>query len=190
MSGKLHRQRKHQAWTLLEIMIGLAVFSICGLALMSMFLFATRSFVAMSNYAVLDKVNRQAMDKLTAEIRQAKQINNFTTNPPTLNLVNGDGLTVVYTFNPKSQQMVRDASDGSHEVLLTNCSLLNFYLYKRNPSNANYGIFPVATADWKNTAKVIELTWKTAIALSPTAAINSENVQTARIVIRKAQTTD
>ena len=49
-----------------------------------------------------------------------------------------DGLTVIYTFNPNSHQMVRDASDGSHQVLLTNCNLLNFDLRQRNPTSKVY----------------------------------------------------
>ncbi len=168
-------------------MVTVGVFAIAGLALMSMFIFSIRSFAAMSNYAVLDKANREAMDKLTREIRQAKLVTSYTTNPPTLSLVNGDGTTVIYTFNPNTQQMVRDGSDGSHEILLTNCTLLNFDLRQRNPSNGVWGIFPPAQGQWQQTVKAIELTWKTSMTVSPTANVNSENVQTARIVIRKQQ---
>jgi Tfp pilus assembly protein PilW len=181
------RNRNNRAWTLVEMMVAVGVFSIGGVALTSFFVFGLRSFAAMSNYAVLDKANRQAMDKLTCEIRQARQVTNFTTNPPTLSLLSGDGLTVIYTFNPNTQQMVRDASDGSHQVLLTNCSLLNFDLRQRNPSNGVWGIFPPAQNQWQATVKAVELTWKTSMTISPTAAVNSENVQTARIIIRKQQ---
>lgn len=180
---KPQRGAKH-AWSLPELMVAVAIFSISGLALASFFIFSLRSFAAMSNYAILDKANREAMDKLTREIRQAKQVTSFSTNPPSLNLVNGDGLTVIYTFNPNSHQMVRDASDGSHQVLLTNCNLLNFDLRQRNPSNGVWGIFPAATGQWQQTVKAVELTWKTSMNISPTANVNSENVQTARIVIR------
>lgn len=189
MCGKTGN-RPTRAWTLTEMMVALAIFSIVGLALASFMIFGARSFVAMSNYAQLDKANREALDLLTREIRQAKHVSDYTTNPPTLKLVSGDGKTVIYTFNPVSETMVRDASDGSHKVLLENCKLLNFNLYKRNPSNANYGIFPTAENDWKNTAKVLVLTWKTSMTISPTERVTSENVQTARIVIRKADTYD
>jgi prepilin-type N-terminal cleavage/methylation domain-containing protein len=182
--------RKRSGWTLVEMMVALAIFGIAGAAIASFYVFGSRSFAALSNYAILDKSNREALDLLTREIRQAKHVLNYSTNPPTLSLISGEGHTIVYTFNPSSQQMVRDSSDGSHKVLLNNCQLLNFNLYKRNPSNANYGIFPTATDDWKNTAKVLVLTWKTSMTISPTARVTSENVQTARIVIRKAQTYD
>jgi hypothetical protein len=44
----------------------------------------------------------------------------------------------------------------------------------------------VATNSWQLTGKVLQLTWKTSIS-QPNGIANSENVQTARIVIRKQQ---
>jgi len=171
----------------MEMAVAVGVFSIAGLALSSLFMFSIRSFAAMANYAILDKANRQAMDTMSAEVRQAQYVTSYTTNPPTLTILNGDGLTVSYSFSPSTHQMVRSASDGTRQVLLTNCSLLDFSLFQRNPSNANYGIFPAAVGQWQTSVKAVELTWKTAMTISPTANVNSENVQTARIVIRKQQ---
>jgi prepilin-type N-terminal cleavage/methylation domain-containing protein len=187
MCGK-SLKRSRSGWTLVEMMVAMAIFTLAGLAISSFYIFGARSFAAMSNYAILDKSNREALDLLTREIRQAKHVLNYSTNPPSLSLISGDGHTVVYTFNPSTKQMVRDSSDGGHKVLLNDCQLLNFNLYKRNPSNANYGVFPTAESDWRHTAKVLVLTWKTSMTISPTARVTSENVQTARIVIRKAQT--
>ncbi len=189
MCGKTGSKRT-QAWTLVEMSVAMAIFSICGLAVASLWTFTARSFAALSNYAILDQANRQAMDKLTYEIREAKHVVNYTVSPPTLTLLNGVGTTVIYSFNPNTLQMVRDASDGAHEILLNNCQLLNFELFKRVPSNGVYGSYPTTTTDWKNTAKVLVLSWKTSMAISPTARVTSENVQTARIVIRNAQTYD
>ncbi len=169
----------------MEIMMAVGIMGVFTLAFGSTYVFSIRTYAALSNYSALDKANRQAMDKLTREIRQAVLVNNFTTNPPTLSLVNGDGLTVVYSFNPRTRQMVRDASDGSHQVLLTNCTLLNFDLRQRNPSNGVWGIFPPAVNQWQQTVKAVQLSWKTSMNISPTANVTSENIQTARIVIRK-----
>jgi hypothetical protein len=88
--------------------------------------------------------------------------------------------------------MLRSTSDGTVQTLLTNCSLLNFSLFQRNPSNS-FGIYSAsnvlvqATGDWMHQVKAVELTWKTSMTISPTANVNSENVQTARVVIRKQQ---
>src|SRR5689334_18661383 len=162
-------KRAKGGWTLPEMLVATGVFSITGVALASLFVFGIRSFAAMSNYAVLDKANRQAMDKLSAEVREAVQVIGYSNNPPALTILSGDGLTVTYSFNPTTRQMVRAASDGTHQTLLTNCSLLNFSLYQRNPSNANFGIYSAsnvlvqATGDWMHQVKAVELTWKTAM---------------------------
>ena len=82
--------------------------------------------------------------------------------------------------------MLRTSSDGTSRLLLNNCSLLQFDLFTRCPSNGMFGVFPVAMNNWSNTVKVLQLTWKTSIS-QPSGIANSENVQTARIVIRKQQ---
>jgi prepilin-type N-terminal cleavage/methylation domain-containing protein len=168
--------------TLIEMMVAVGVFSICGLALASVYLFAMKSFTAMGNYATLSQHNRHAMDLLTSEIRQAKQVTAYSTN--SITIVNGDSVTVTYLFRPQTQQMVRTASDGSYQVLLNNCDLINFNLFQRNPIGGSYDIYPAATGNWQQTVKVVQLSWKTSRTLFNNM-INSEDVQTARIVIRK-----
>jgi prepilin-type N-terminal cleavage/methylation domain-containing protein len=175
-----------RGWTLVEMMVAVGVFSVSSLALGSMFIFSVRSFAAMANYAILDKANRQAMDQITAEIRQAKYVSDYTANPPALTLVNGEGKTVIYGFS--AGQMTRTVN-GARQMVLTNCTLLQFGLFMRPPTtNATFDLYPVqAGQNWQQLVKVVQLTWKTSLNISPTANVNSENVQTARIVIRKQQ---
>lgn len=179
-----------QAWTLVEMMMGLAVFSIAGLALAAISLFSVRSFASMSNYAVLDQYNRQAMDQLTFEIRQAQKVVSYSSNAvsSSLGIINGDGLNVSYVFDGSKQQVRRTASDGTSRVLLTNCNLLAFGLYMRPPTNGTFDIYPVAMGtNWQQLVKVVQLSWKTSMSICPTPVVNSEDIQTARIVIRKQQ---
>ena len=181
-------QRSRSAWTLVEIMVAVAVFSIVGLVLMGTYLFSVKTMASMYNYALLDQSNRQAMDQLTREIRQARKVLNYTTNSITILTADENNATntVTYSFSPNAQKMIRTSTDGTSKAILNNCSLLSFQLFKRCPSNSIFGSFPVATNDWMNTVKVLQLTWKTSIVLS-TGIINSENIQTARIVIRNQQ---
>lgn len=181
------------AWTLIELMVSVGVFSIAGLALATIFLFSVRSYTAMANYAVLDQYNRQAMDQLTYEIRQAQQVTGYSSNATSssLSIINGTGLGVTYTFDAGNRQVRRSATDGSSKVLLTNCSLLNFGLFMRPPTNGSFEVYPVgmdtAGSNWQQMVKVVQLSWKTAMTISPTMNVNSEDIQTARIVIRKQQ---
>jgi type II secretory pathway pseudopilin PulG len=178
-----------RAWTLMEMMIAVGVFSVASAALATLFLFSIKSFTGMANYAILDKENRHAMDVLTREIREAARVNSYTTNPVTsLQLLKRDGSTVTYSFNPVANTMTRTSSlNPTEEVLLNNCRLLHFNIYKRCPSNGNWGIFPADITNVQTEVKLIELTWQASKQICPYMITNSENIQTARIVIRNQQ---
>jgi hypothetical protein len=180
--------KQQAAWTLAEMMVATGVFSISGLALATIFLFCIRSFAAMTNYAVLDKANRHAMDILTQEIRQAQKVISYSSNSTStsLGIVNGSGVNVTYTFDASKQQFIRN--DGNSTILLTNCNLVAFGLYQRPPESNSFDMYPLnTTSNWQTQVKTIQLTWKTSMNICPTAQINSEDVQTASIVIRKQQ---
>ena len=176
------------AWTLVEMMMSLGVFSIAAAALATILLFSVRGFAAMSNYAVLDQYNRQAMDTVTYELRQSQKILNYQSNATsrTLSILNGSGVNVNYIFDATKQQVRRVGDDGTSKVLLTNCNLLDFGLYMRPPTNGTFDVYPIQMgSNWQTTVKVVQLSWKTAMMISPIAKVNSEDIQTARIVIRK-----
>src|SRR5260221_12067539 len=80
-------RRRFQAWSLVEMMVGVSVFSLTGLALASLSLFGVRGFTTLANYAVLDQYNRQAMDQFTYELRQCKYIVNYTSNATSRSII-------------------------------------------------------------------------------------------------------
>ena len=173
---------KNGAWTLLEMMVAVAVFAIAGGAVGSAYVFSLRSFQGLSNYACLDQQNREAIDRITREVRQANSVSSFDNYlTRKLVIVSGDAnrSQITYTFNRYTQQLTR-TQNGKTDVLLNNCSLINFNLGMR-PPNTNYGYYPTMDV---NKAKIVDFTWKTSRSL-PGSVVNSENIQTARIVIRK-----
>lgn len=176
----IKKPNRRGGWTLLEMMIAVTVFSIAGAAVGATYLFGIRSFQAISNYAQLDQQNREAMDLLTREIRQANSVTAYQNGANSyLTLVDGNRVPITYTFNGTTRQFIR-TSNGVPRVLLEDCSLLSFNLGMR-PPNTNFGYFPTTNV---NLAKIVDLTWRTSREL-PGGVINSENIQTARIVIRK-----
>jgi hypothetical protein len=177
-----------RGWTLPEMMVAVGIFSLSGMALLGTYIYSVKSMASMYSYALLDAANRQAMDKLTSEIRQSKNVLAYTTNSITVLTAREDGTTVPvrYAFDGNRKRMLRISPTEGTRILLENCSLLQFDLFTRCPSNSVFGSFPVAINNWSNTVKVLQLTWKTSI-VQPTGIANSENVQTARIVIRKQQ---
>lgn len=185
---KFVAKSKAAGWTLVELMVAVGIFSISGLALATIFMFCIRSFAAMTNYATLDMCNRHAMDVATAEIRQAQQVLSFATNATStsLTILNGSGVNVTYAFDSTTKQFTRN--DGTSHVLLTNCNLVAFGLYIRPITSNSFDMYQLNTGtNWQQEVKTIQLTWKTSMNLCPTAQINSEDVQTACIVIRKQQ---
>ncbi|HWW02089.1 MAG TPA: prepilin-type N-terminal cleavage/methylation domain-containing protein [Candidatus Acidoferrum sp.] len=184
-----------RAWTLIEMMVAVAVFSIVAAALGTIFMFSLRSYAAMANYALLDQYDRQAMDLVTKEIRQAQSFVDYTSNATTRALIitNGDGVQVTYAFDSSKQRVTRAGTDGSFKILLTNCNLLSFNLFMRPPAPPTNSLFdgypPVIASGsgWQKTVKVIQLSWKTSMSICPTPIVNSEDIQTACIVIRKQQ---
>ena len=181
-------QKIQKGWTLMEMMVATGVFSISGLALASIFLFCIRSFAALTNYATLDKCNRHAMDIVTAEVRQAQKVLGFSSNATStsLTILNGQGVNVTYAFDSTKQQFTRN--DGRSSILLTNCNLVAFGLYVRPPASNSFDMFPlVRSSNWQQQVKTVQLTWRTSMTICPTAQVNSEDIQTACIVIRKQQ---
>ena len=185
--------KTRQGWTLVETMVAVAILSLSGLALMGLYLFCVNGMASMYNYALLDQYNRQAMDQLSREIRQARGVVGYATNSITIQTANTDGSAgpnVTYSFNAIGQKLIRSSDDGTSKVLLNHCSLLQFQLFTRCPTNGTLdsitNAFPMATSDWTKTAKILQLTWKTAMRL-PSGAVNSENIQTARVVLRGQQ---
>jgi len=95
----------------------------------------------------------------------------------------GMGVSVTYWFNPALQQFVRSASDGSSRVLISSCALIQFDVFQRNTVAGTWDQYPVATSNWSEYVKVIRLTWKAARPVPGGPGV-SENVQTAKIIIR------
>ena len=174
-------RRSKQGFTLVELLVASCLFGITAAVLGTIFLFSTRSFACLANYAELDKINRTAMDTITKEVRQARLVTDVTAN--SVSLINGDGISVTYRFEPFSQRFMRTTADTS-KVLVSDCSLLNFDVYQRNNIAGTWDQYPVATHDWSEYVKVIRLTWK-AYRPVPGGPGVSENIQTAKIIIRK-----
>jgi len=176
-------QRKFKlGFTLVEMLVATGLFGVVMGGVCTVYMASTRGFASLANYAELDKINRTALDTLTKEIRQARLVTDVQSN--SFSIINGDNVSVTYWFNPSVKQFVRSASDGSSKVLISSCSLINFDVFQRNTVAGTWDQYPAATNNWSEYVKVIRLTWKTARAIPGGPGV-SENVQTAKIIIRK-----
>lgn len=175
----IKRTRKQAGWTLLEMMFAVAIFSIASAAVMGAYIFSLRSFQALSNYSQLDEQNREAVDQLTREIRSAKQVTAYTNGTSSyLHLVGRFNADITYTINNATRELIRTSNSVS-QVMLDDCNLIQFGVGSR--PFAQDGTFTPTTNI--NQIKVVYLSWKTGRSL-PSGVTNSENIQTAQVVLR------
>jgi prepilin-type N-terminal cleavage/methylation domain-containing protein len=162
--------------TLPEMMIAVLVASIVFGAVATLSMFGARSFVAMGNYADLDQASRNALDIMSRDIRQTKGLNSF--NATKLVFQDSDTNTLTYVYDPSAKTLTR-LKGTSRQILLKQCDYLNFDISQRNPSN-QFSFYPATSASM---AKLIDVSWKCSRTILG-AKVNTESVQTAKIVIR------
>jgi hypothetical protein len=164
--------------SLIQLLVGSAVASLVFLAVASMSVFSGRSFAALSNYVDLDMYSRNALDRMTREIRQTNKLKSFSSTQ--LTFEDFDGADLSYIYDPAAGTLAR-VKAGWSEVLLRECDLLNFSVFQRNPVNGSYDVYPTATAD---TCKLVQMSWICSRTILG-AKMNTESVQSAKVVIRK-----
>lgn len=169
---------RRAAFTLVEFLITLAVGSILFLAVAVLGLYAGRSFAGLANYTDLDSRSRNALDRLTRDVRQVNRLT--ASSASSLTFEDADGAPLSYVYSPGARTLSR-VKGGDALVLLTECDSLTFAIFQRNPIGGTYDQFPTGSAA---TTKLINVTWTCSRKILGTA-MNTENVQTAKIVIRK-----
>lgn len=169
--------RKSGGMTLVEIMVATAVASIAMAAVMSLWMYSARSMVAMGNYADLDRASRHALDVMSREIRSTRSLTSFSTNH--LQFVDYDNTPLTYRYNADSRELVRVKGANDRQVLLSQCDMLAFHISQRNPSN-HFTFYPTTIP---SQAKLIDVSWRCSREILG-ARVNTESVQTAKIVIR------
>lgn len=174
-------------FTLVEMLIATAVGGLVLSAVMAMSLFSARSFAAIGNYVDLDIKSRTALDTMTSDIRQALDLSSATSNSLSFHLVDiGTGATNVlqYTYDP-SGKTLRRSYLGQTTMLLTNCTFMQFSLYQRNPIGGTYDQYPLDSFSQPGLCKLIQLTWVCSRDVLKGRLVNTESVQSAKVVMRK-----
>jgi Tfp pilus assembly protein PilW len=173
-----NRRKASAGTTLVEALVTIGVTGLIMMALASMSMVSGRSFAAFANYVDLDSANRTAMDTLTRDLRECNRVTSFSATH--LVIEDGAGFNITYSYNPGQHTLTR-THGGVTKTLLKGCDALSFNIAQRNPVNGSYDVYPAATA---TTAKVVNVSWNCSRTLLGFKA-NTENVQTARIVIRR-----
>lgn len=174
---KAQRQR---GALLMDLLIGTGLGSVILTLVSLLTVYSARSFQAMTNYVDLDQTSRNALDKMSREIRQTTKLLASATNY--LSFQDFDGGTLVYTYDPVAQTLTRTKNGvADSRPLLTKCYYLNFSIYQRNTITNTYNQYPTATAA---TCKLVQLDWVCSRPIIGTGK-NTESVQSAKVVIRR-----
>ena len=173
--------------TLVETMVGAVTLVMVVGGVMTFTFFTARSFAAMTNYVDLDSKSRNALDRMTTEIRQADMLTaasdtslTFQTTDPASGAIH----TLQYSYDPTIKSVIR-TFDSQTNTLLKECTLWNAALCQRNATNATFGnAFSAVSTSRPDECKVIQLTWVCSRNIFGKMA-NTESVQSAHVVVRK-----
>jgi Tfp pilus assembly protein PilW len=186
-SIKFDTFNRQVAMTLVETLVAMAAgFVILG-TIGILTIWSARSFGALSNYVDLDNASRLALDQLTRDIRQVKGLVSLTTNQTLqqLEFEDSDEQRLYYRFSPGSKTLTK-VKNGVSQILLRDCDTLSFTIFQRNNISGTYDQYDVVSNNM-STCKLVQVSWVCSRKLLPTDLINSESVQTAKIVLRAAQ---
>ena len=164
---------------LVEVMISLAIGSMAMALLATVAFNCGRSFLVLGNYAELQRQNQSAVDLLTRDVRRSLSLSSYTSN--SISLVDFDGKVLAYTYDPVKKTVIR-SKEGEARVLLEGCTEIHFQISQRTPVGGSFEFYPTATTE---TCKVVDVSWNCGRAILGVLSASSEDVQTARIVIRK-----
>jgi Tfp pilus assembly protein PilW len=160
--------------TLPEMMVAMTLGCLVLSVIAILFLFSARSFSAMGNYVNMDSNSRNALDRMSLELRQAGGLTEFT--PSHLKFARG-GTTnsfVIYDWNPTTRRLTEWKSGYTKtNALLTECDQFAFSL-------CNAAFQP--TTDLSK-SKGLNVNWKCSRTILGKKS-NTEDMQQALIVLR------
>jgi prepilin-type N-terminal cleavage/methylation domain-containing protein len=171
--------REQAAFTLVELMVAMALSLLVATAVAMLAFFSSRSFVAMADYTDMNQRSRLALDKMSKDIRQARQLTFYSTDSLTFQDVNGNSLQFTYNAPGHPGELVR-VSGGQTNSYLTNCDSLTFTNYQHTVKSGTFDCYDPA---YVTNTRVIQVTWicsHTILGIKATTEI----VQSAQIVMR------
>jgi len=176
------RFQVQSGFTLMEMMVAL----MAGLMILASVVYTSislsHSMVAISNYYQLDTCSRNTLDVMSRDIRNAGALTSYATNAISMSGTNYNGAPYSFTYNWDGSNMWRTYTISTNTqtwLMLSNCAYLAFSNYTRVPQSG----FTFNAVTGTNKTKLLSVSWKCSRSILG-AKLNTESVQTAKIVIR------
>jgi prepilin-type N-terminal cleavage/methylation domain-containing protein len=177
-----------RGFTLFEMLIAMGAGSLVFAAVGSMLMFSGKSTAALGNYVDLDWCSRNALDKMTTEMRQANRLTSFATNQlqfENVDVTTGATNTLTYTYNATAGTLTRSTGTQTDILLkgiVTNS--LHFAIYQRCPVPETWDQYQLSNTTQVALCKVVQLSWICSRGILGRQA-NTESMLSAKVVIRK-----
>lgn len=184
------RRARSSGFTLVEMMIAIAISVVVVGAVASLSIISVQNFAATSNYVQMNDQSRNALDRISREVRNATSLMAFrTSDPQYLVLTNanqGVGATITYDAGAGTLTLAK-TGEGT-QTLLTGCDAFSFQLFNRHPyiTTTNISFYASTNISGQLTnqfCKVINMSWKCSRTILG-SKLNTEIVQTAQVVLR------
>lgn len=173
-----------RAFTLVEVLVAIAIGSLLLVAVLSLTFYSARSFAALTNYVDLDNYSRNALDHMTREIRQADRVmagsDEHALHLRVHDVVSGADRSISYVYEPAAETLTRLVDGTVDRVLLHECYHLRFSYHQRN-ATSDWEALPATTVE---STKQVRIFWECGRMILGDRA-NTESVQSARVVLRK-----
>src|SRR5579884_999007 len=183
-----------RGFTLFEMIVATGAGGLLFAAVAVMMMYGGKSTAMMGNYVALDQSDRDTLDTITTDIRQANMVTSYATNQlqlQTTDVNTGATNTLTYTYNATNGTLTRVlspfgvasvATNTTTTLILSNivANKFSFGMYQRNPIR---GVVDQYTTTNASLCKVVQVSWtcsKSVLGIGET-----ESVQSAKIVIRK-----
>jgi Tfp pilus assembly protein PilW len=169
----------NRGFTIVEFLVALTVAFIALAGIGAFTIFTARSFGAMSNYMELDKNSRNALDRMTQIVREADGVTDYSQHSIVLSY---HSQRLSFDYSPDTKKLVLTETNNTTRTLLEDCDYLDFEVFQRNSVSGTYDQYPAAVDE--SAAKLVQVSWICSRRLIGNL-LNTESVQSAKIVIRK-----
>ena len=169
------KNRTKGGWALAEGMVALTVGITFLVSLTVIFVNCSMSFAEVGNYVNMDRNSRNALDRMTRNIRSAKSLTSFDPAALVFNYDTAGTTNLAYRYDASTGYVIEEwtvAGTTTTTALLSGCNSLTFSLYDRD-------LNPTTDA---SSGKAISIAWQcSGTVINRT---NTEYMQQAQIVIR------
>ena len=166
-----------RGFTLAEYMVALSIGLIALAAVCSLWAYASKTCAVLLNYVDMSTTSKNALDRISQQVRNARSIQSISTNQ--LVLFDPDGQQVTYSYD-STNKTLKQIKGAETKKLLTDCSSLQFSLYQRTPTNGSYALYTTSST---NTAKVVQMQWTCSRKLTGDKTMTESQVSS-KVVIR------